>query len=251
MSPEAIAPGSLIFVDTWLEDGRLLGRGERLTSRGFMTVSWYAIEQPDGSHALGDGVAYVYEENRLTSREIAAVRVPKARGAYYWRDKSVGDGLMFVLLLPEGHSVAQAEPSPREAKDHDGRLAVYWMLETMDGGDTLARWQLTALVGDIETAVEQLNQQFQETNHPPDSARVHVADDGAMRVTLRDLLVEGFNSEELDDLAFELNVEVDELPPGLSAKARELVTYLSRRGRLSDLITAAANLRPNLPWPSP
>ncbi len=79
MSPEAVAPGSLIFVDSWLEDGRLLGRGERLKSRGNMTVSWYAIEQPDGSHALGDGVAYIYEERRLTKQEIAAVREPTAR----------------------------------------------------------------------------------------------------------------------------------------------------------------------------
>lgn len=249
MSPEAVAPGSLIFVDSWLDDGRLLGRGERLRSRGYMTVSWYAIEQPDGSHPLGDGVAYVYEEDRLTTQEIAAVSVPKARGAYYWRDKSVGDGLMFVLWLPKDQALKHSEPLPREAKAHNGRLAIYWMLETLDDGGTLVRWQLAPLEGDLETAVEQLNEQFQAINHPPENIRVHVADEGSVRVTLRDLLVEGFSSEELDELAFELNVEADDLPDGKSAKARELVTYLSRRGRLADLVAAGANLRPNLDWP--
>lgn len=246
---EAFVPGNLVFVDTRLEDGRLLGQGERITSRGAMTVSWYAIEQPDDSHQLGDGVAYIYERERLSSQQIAAVQVPKSRGAYYWRDQAQGNGMMFVLLLPTGYTLVGPEPQPREAKVHEARIAVYWVLDTVGQADVIVRWQLAPLDGDLEETVEHLNDQFQGAAETVAVSGVYLTDDNAVRVQLRDLLVEGFNSDELDDLAFQLGVEVDDLPDGLSAKARELVTYLSRRGRLPELVAAGWQLRPNLPWP--
>ena len=57
-------------------------------------------------------------------------------------------------------------------------------------------------------------------------------------------LVTRFNEEELKTLCFELEVEYDDLPAsGRVNKARELVTYLNRRGRLPELQAAIAAAR--------
>ncbi len=248
MSPEAVAPGNVIFVDTWLQDGRLLGQGERIASPGYMTVSWYAIEQPPGSHALGDGVAYIYEAYRLTTREIAAVAVPRSRGRYYWRDKALGGGLMFVLLLPEGQTIAIPDPLPREAKAHDGRIAVYWKSDGRNG-EAVVTWKLEPLTEQVEAAAEQLNDLFQEAAGATTPSAVQVTDDHAVWVQLRDLLLDGFNNDELADLAFELDIDVEDLPAERSARAREMVNYLGRRGRLGELSAAGFRARPALAWP--
>lgn len=249
MSPEAVAPGNLVFVDTWLQDGRLLGRGERVTSFRPMTVSWYAIEPPPNAHALGDGVAYIYEADRLDVRDITAVRVPPSRGGYHWRDKALGGGLMFVMVLPQGQTLVSPHPLPREAKVHQGRLAVYWKTAGQDG-EAVIRWKLAPLAEDIDTVAEQFNDVFQEAMDAPAPTTVQVVDEAQVRVLLRDLLMEGFSGDELVDLAFELGVEADDLPEERPALARELVRYLSRRGRLAELAAAGAQARPNLPWPT-
>lgn len=70
----------------------------------------------------------------------------------------------------------------------------------------------------------------------------------ALRVELKDLLIAHFNSAELDDLAFRLNIT--ELPQsmGLSLKAQEIVEHLHRRNRLADLGEVGPVVRDDLPW---
>jgi hypothetical protein len=49
-------------------------------------------------------------------------------------------------------------------------------------------------------------------------------------------LVDEFNIEELQDLCFAMGIDYEELSgAGKSAKARELVLYMQRRGRLGEL----------------
>jgi formylglycine-generating enzyme required for sulfatase activity len=67
---------------------------------------------------------------------------------------------------------------------------------------------------------------------------------------LRELIIQGFNKEELRDLCADLGVEYDDLPAeGRSAKARELVAYMDRRGRTAELLALCAEYRPHLDWP--
>jgi V8-like Glu-specific endopeptidase len=67
---------------------------------------------------------------------------------------------------------------------------------------------------------------------------------------LHQLLLAHFNEEELKTLCLSLGVEYDDLPgSGRSNKARELVTYLNRRGRLAELRPAVIAVRPNAVWP--
>ena len=64
------------------------------------------------------------------------------------------------------------------------------------------------------------------------------------------LLLEGFSREDLKDLCFELGIDYDDLPAeGRSAKARELITYMERRGRTAELVILGAEKRPHLDWP--
>lgn len=67
--------------------------------------------------------------------------------------------------------------------------------------------------------------------------------------TLLHLLLEGYNNAELDELCFELGVDYEDFPAEKRAKARELVRYLSRRGRLGELVVAGQRSRPHLGWP--
>jgi hypothetical protein len=63
---------------------------------------------------------------------------------------------------------------------------------------------------------------------------------------LRRTLTTCFNESELRDLCFDLRVDYDDLPGQSKAdKARELVAYFNRRGRLAELTKVCGQLRPN------
>jgi hypothetical protein len=58
-----------------------------------------------------------------------------------------------------------------------------------------------------------------------------------------------FNDSELLDLCFQLNVDPEDFGDGGKRdKVRELVTYMDRHGRLSDLLKLASSLRPKVVW---
>ena len=66
---------------------------------------------------------------------------------------------------------------------------------------------------------------------------------------LRQMLNESFNEEEIRTLAFDLQVDYDSLPGrGKAAKARELIDEIRRNGRIPELVTHCAEIRPHLDW---
>ncbi|MCB8988992.1 MAG: trypsin-like peptidase domain-containing protein [Ardenticatenaceae bacterium] len=69
---------------------------------------------------------------------------------------------------------------------------------------------------------------------------------------IHQLLLAHFSEEELKNLCLGLGVAYDDLPAaGRENKARELVTYLERRGRLDELRLAVLKARPSAIWPKP
>ena len=75
------------------------------------------------------------------------------------------------------------------------------------------------------------------------------ATDPGTLAALRDLLVKHFNLEELRTLCADLGVDYDNLGgEGKTARARELVAYLDRRGRLPQLMRVGAASRPDVQW---
>jgi internalin A len=72
-----------------------------------------------------------------------------------------------------------------------------------------------------------------------------------LRVRLRELL-KSFSDNELRDVCFELCVDYEDLPgEGKSGKARELISYLDRCGRLAELVIIGKRLRPDIAWNEP
>lgn len=83
------------------------------------------------------------------------------------------------------------------------------------------------------------------THHSPPSAPSGSVD----LVRLYQLLDKTFSLEELRTLCFSLGIEFDDLSgDGKGAKTRELVMYMHRRGRISDLIAIAKHERPHISW---
>jgi hypothetical protein len=71
-------------------------------------------------------------------------------------------------------------------------------------------------------------------------------------VELRGILDEYFGEEDLKTLCFDLGVEYDDLPAlGRAHKARELIVYMGRCGRLAELVKMGIKLRPNAVWREP
>jgi hypothetical protein len=67
--------------------------------------------------------------------------------------------------------------------------------------------------------------------------------------TLRGLLAQSFNREELKRLCFDLHINHEEFESQtLSGMARELVGYAERHGRLTELLQACEARRPKHPW---
>jgi Effector-associated domain 7/TIR domain len=69
------------------------------------------------------------------------------------------------------------------------------------------------------------------------------------RAKLRENLVDDFSDGDLHDLCFDMEIDYESLPgQGKSAKARELIAYCERRGRLPELVAKLYKLRPNVAW---
>ena len=71
-------------------------------------------------------------------------------------------------------------------------------------------------------------------------------------VRLQAALIVNFNQGELRALCGRLRVDFDRLPGDIrAAKAEALVWRLDRRGRISQLVTAAKQMRPDVDWGKP
>jgi hypothetical protein len=69
----------------------------------------------------------------------------------------------------------------------------------------------------------------------------------AQLVTLRRILVRQFDTNELHTLCFDMNIDLESLPgDGKSAKVRELLAFLERRGRIAELVGTIRELRPDV-----
>jgi hypothetical protein len=81
-----------------------------------------------------------------------------------------------------------------------------------------------------------------DSKHEPESREYS-------KVRIRQVLVDYFSEEELATLAWDLDVDHENLSPkGKSSKARELVALMARTGRLSVLVSHIQQLRPNVNW---
>lgn len=72
------------------------------------------------------------------------------------------------------------------------------------------------------------------------------------RVLLRETLFNGFSLDELQTLCFDLSIDFDGLTGNnKQAKAREIILYCEKIGRVPELVEAIRRFRPNLDLPDP
>lgn len=66
---------------------------------------------------------------------------------------------------------------------------------------------------------------------------------------LRDNLAKAFSLDEIETLCADLSIDFEDLGgEGKRGKARELIDYLDRRGRLNELVNLCEAQRPNVSW---
>lgn len=156
MPPEEIP--LLIAVDFKLDNGKLVGREERIEhQRGqLMFASWYANVQPQGYRPVCGGVVYV-QESDIRETKTSDKRPSDAGKRYIWRDTNRPDGVMFVMTLPEGQTLREPNPLPYEAKNFQGRLAVHWRTQPAEGQFEVS-WRVENLGSkDLNVEVQRIN----------------------------------------------------------------------------------------------
>jgi hypothetical protein len=83
------------------------------------------------------------------------------------------------------------------------------------------------------------------------SAAAQKPTDQLNKAVLRQLLDRHFSNSELHDLCFDLNIDYERLPgQGKGDKARELVAYAERYGRIAELAAKCREIRPYADWES-
>lgn len=227
-----VTPKNVIVVDAWLDNGALYGKGAWYESNEVLLYNWYATTAPEGATSLAGGVAWLYPAPDIQVRDIGTPRIEQFNGRYFWQDKAINFGLMFVLILPAGHTVTDPDPLPQQAKEFDGRIALYWK---PDPNDDRIWWRLQPLAGELAAAVAALNGLHDLTNLPP----------------LNELLFDRFGLSELRKLCFQLGVDPETFAAGgKDIFVIELIQHFQRRDGMPRLLAALRAERPDQAWPA-
>lgn len=99
------------------------------------------------------------------------------------------------------------------------------------------RSSMAVVLTELYKTVHELERQQRWSYKPDDVERLKI---------LRDCIVNHFDDGELRNMCFSLGVNYDSLlDGGIDDKARELVLYMNRLGRCSELIDYCRTHRPN------
>jgi hypothetical protein len=124
MHPEK--PNKLVALRLDIENGNLVCRGERaFAAKGRLKVSWYTATKttPENYISIMDGVAFAYKDSVKDVVKVDQFRPTKRGNLYRWRVQAPNYGLMIVLVLPAGQTLAKWDPQLEEAKRFDDRVA--------------------------------------------------------------------------------------------------------------------------------
>lgn len=119
-------------------------------------------------------------------------------------------------------------------------------------GQTAARYKfiyVRAFLEEPSLTIGRLLQRELPLDHPQNQAPVQPRKPRDL-LALRRTIHEAFNESELRDLCAQMGIEYEDLSgTNRRDRARELITYFERRGRLAELVDVCALLRPQLTWP--
>lgn len=173
MAPEY--PPQLVLFDARFEGEILKGDlhyvevpiGDRLR------VRWDAEHEPENFEPVGGGVAYVSKTDDLKTLSSRDSIPDDLGGCRYRWSEGLNSGIpwvMFVLILPKGHTLTTAEPKPARAKIFKDRLALYWILKADEIGRTQVVATLGAFEGSASSKLVELNRFCSGENPPPNNS---------------------------------------------------------------------------------
>jgi hypothetical protein len=166
----------LIAIDFRFGNGKLIGREERIESipDHTMFASWYATTQPQGYRSVCGGLVYVRDSD-IFRIEISDDKSPiEVDEGYVWSDTNP-DGVMFAIVLPVDHSLADPIPLPYEAKNFQGRVAVHWRIPPPEGPKFEVSWRLRELSEDIDLEVKRINKVIFDARRGGETPKYDVA----------------------------------------------------------------------------
>jgi hypothetical protein len=160
MPPEE--PNNLVALWLDVENGKLVCRGERVfATRGKLKVSWYTATKstPENYTSIMGGVVFAYSDSVKDIAQVDQFRPTKMGDLYRWRDQAPKNGLMIVLVLPEGQTLAKWNPQLEDAKRYEDRIAVYWLFYPLSpkGSTVNVAWSLSDFNQDLDNEVERIN----------------------------------------------------------------------------------------------
>lgn len=126
---------------------------------GRLRVRWSDLEPPAGYRSVAGGALYVEDGPGLTIFE-RDVKLDSQGGRRFAWTQGTPEGipwLMIALILPPGFTLGPKTRPPESAKEHNGRLAVYWCLRGDDLGRVTVDWSLAPLDRSLEEEVQHLN----------------------------------------------------------------------------------------------
>jgi len=117
-------------------------------------------------------------------------------------------------------------------------------------------FELELVVVEQDTHIERLSRRITELGGEPvhrPAGRVveKIRAERSPVLLLHGTITKLFNNSELDNLAFRLEIIADELAGETrEERARALVEYAMRHGRLTELLAVCRELRPSANWPA-
>lgn len=186
MAPEA--PGNILVVETQFEGDKLTGLADSVdyaaqsmpiveASGGWLDVYWNQVPTGDAFIPLGRGVVYVraphgYEIKTRTKTAFDSL----GNNEFAYRHPARGEGFMFVLLLPEGFTLAVSNPTARSAKVFHGRLALYWKPDVKYDREVAIQWQLAPLQRNVDEERDHINRTIYQSEDVPTNAGAQIVD---------------------------------------------------------------------------
>jgi len=170
MAPEYV-PYIVIF-DAKLVNGALKGSVQYVEpdvqhdgSGNTLRVRWNVESQPQDFMPVGEGVAFVdTKDTEVRLMPISEDASPDVLGnsRYRWREGlQLGvPKLMFILILPQGYTLTNPNPSPTGVKSFQERLALYWILRGDAEESTEAIWTIEELDGNLGSEIVGINNAY-------------------------------------------------------------------------------------------
>jgi len=185
MAPEA--PGNLLVVDARFAGDDLVGTCESVDyppgkteeierAGGWLDVFWNGTPVGDDFSPLGGGVVYVRPPEGYELGRLPAAFDALGNREFAYRHPARGEGFMFVMILPEGFTLAGSTPTARSVKEFRGRLAVYWKPEGKYSAEVAVRWKLVPQKGDLIQERNRLNRVIYSSKIEPTNAGTNIID---------------------------------------------------------------------------